>query len=60
MNDSNVDVGFYCSADKMVKDGNGEIARDYTFRIKPHAKYEGAVQRQDEERRDHLDRRRPT
>jgi hypothetical protein len=35
MNDSKVDVGFYMSSDKLVKDGNGEIAHDYTFRIKP-------------------------
>lgn len=40
LNDKNVSVGFYLSNDKMVKDGNGEIARDYTFRIRPHAKYE--------------------
>ena len=40
MNDENVTVGFYASNDKMVKDGNGNIARDYTFSIKPHAKYE--------------------
>jgi hypothetical protein len=40
MNDKHVDVGFYISSDKMVKDGNGNIARDYTFRIKPHARYE--------------------
>jgi len=40
MNDANVKVGLYFSADKMVKDGNGAIARDYTFSIKPHAKYE--------------------
>jgi len=40
MNDKDVQVGFYLSGDKMVKDGNGNIARDYTFRIKPHAKYE--------------------
>lgn len=40
MNDKDVKVGFYVSGDKMVKDGNGEIARDYTFRIKPHGKYE--------------------
>jgi hypothetical protein len=40
MNDKDVSVGYYMSADKMVKDGNGNIARDYTFRIKPHAKYE--------------------
>jgi hypothetical protein len=42
MNDSNVDVGFYMSSDKLVKDGNGEIARDYTFRIKP-SKLEGII-----------------
>ena len=41
MNDANARVGIYASADKMVKDGNGEIARDYTFRIQPHPKYEG-------------------
>lgn len=40
MNDADVTVGFYVSDDKMVKDGNGNIARDYTFSIKPHAKYE--------------------
>ncbi len=40
LNDENVTVGFYVSDDKMVKDGNGDIARDYTFSIKPHAKYE--------------------
>ncbi len=40
MNDKNVTVGFYATDDKMVKDGNGNIARDYTFSIKPHAKYE--------------------
>ena len=40
MNDDHVKVGFYVSNDKMVKDGLGNIARDYTFRIAPHAKYE--------------------
>lgn len=40
MNDNDVTVGFYSSPDKMVKDGNGDIARDYTFRIKPDAKFE--------------------
>jgi hypothetical protein len=35
MNDTNVDVGFYMSRDKLVKDGNGAISPDYTFRIKP-------------------------
>ena len=40
MNDNHVTVGFYMSKDKMVKDGNGNIATDYTFRIAPNAKYE--------------------
>ena len=41
MNDNNVKVGFYMSEDKMVKGGDGNIARDYTFTVQPHAKYEG-------------------
>jgi hypothetical protein len=40
LNDRDVTVGFYISGDKMVKDGNGNIARDYTFSIKPDATYE--------------------
>ena len=40
MNDKEVTVGFFVSSDKMVKDGNGNIARDYTFSIKPDATYE--------------------
>jgi len=43
MNDDRVKVGFYVSNDKMVKDGNGNIAWDYTFRITPHARYEGIL-----------------
>jgi hypothetical protein len=43
MNDKKIKVGFYVSNDKMVKDGSGNIARDYTFRIKPHAKYEAIL-----------------
>jgi hypothetical protein len=43
MNDKHVKVGFYVSGDKMVKDGNGNIAADYTFRIKPDAKYEAVL-----------------
>jgi hypothetical protein len=43
MNDDHVTVGFYASNDKMVKDGTGNIARDYTFRIAPHRKYEGIL-----------------
>lgn len=43
MNDDHVKLGFYMSNDKMVKDGLGNIARDYTFRIAPHPKYEGVL-----------------
>jgi hypothetical protein len=43
INDDHVKVGFYVSKDKMVKDGLGNIARDYTFRIAPDAKYEGVL-----------------
>jgi hypothetical protein len=43
MNDGHVDVGFYLSPDKMVKSGDGSIARDYTFRIKPDAKFEAII-----------------
>ena len=43
MNDKHVKVGFYVSGDKLVKDGNGSIAPDYTFRIKPNARYEGIL-----------------
>ncbi|MDX1491881.1 MAG: hypothetical protein R3332_11380 [Pseudohongiellaceae bacterium] len=41
MNDDDILVGFYMSKDPMVKGGNGEISADYTYRIEPHAKYEG-------------------
>lgn len=40
MNDDDVMVGFYVSDDKLVKDGNGNIAWDYTFSIKPSRRYE--------------------
>lgn len=40
LNDGNVTVGFYPSSDKLVKDAVGGIAPDYTFRIKPDAKFE--------------------
>src|SRR5262245_21412164 len=43
MNDNHVKVGFYVSNDRMIKDGLGNIARDYSFRIAPHAKYEGIL-----------------
>ena len=41
MNDNNVQVGFYNSADPMVKDAMGNIARDYTFSIAPDQRFEG-------------------
>jgi len=40
-NDSQVMVGFYMSQDNMVKGGDGNISPHYTYRIQPHAKYEG-------------------
>ena len=40
LNDNDVDVGLYMSSDKLVKDGNGNISPDYTFRIRP-SKLEG-------------------
>jgi hypothetical protein len=43
MNDKDVTVGFYSSNDKLVKDGNGEVARDYTFAVAPHAKFEAIL-----------------
>lgn len=39
MNDE-VTVGLYMGQDKLVKDGNGNIAGDYTYRIKPDARFE--------------------
>jgi len=43
MNDNNVEVGFYNSPDPLVKDANGGVARGYTFRIQPDAKFEGIL-----------------
>lgn len=40
MNDPDVTVGVYNSPDKLVKDGAGQVTRDYTFRIKPDSKFE--------------------
>ncbi|MBI1339855.1 hypothetical protein GC169_06550 [bacterium] len=44
MNDDKVRVGFYDSTDKLVKDGNGDIATGYTFRIQPHARFEAILE----------------
>jgi hypothetical protein len=41
MNDDEVTVGIYASTDALVKDGLGNIARDYSYRVQPHAKFEG-------------------
>lgn len=42
-NDPNVSVGFYMSKDKMVKDANGDIAHDYSFRINPDQRFQSVV-----------------
>ena len=43
-NDEHVTVGLYASSDKLVKDATGQIARDYTFRIRPDRQYEAVFQ----------------
>ncbi|MGE0408428.1 MAG: hypothetical protein AB7P23_04100 [Amphiplicatus sp.] len=40
MNDDDVSLGVYMSSDTLTHNGAGNIAHDYTFRIKPHWKYE--------------------
>ncbi len=42
-NDPDVRIGFYMSKDKMVKDANGDIAHDYTFRINPDPRFQSIV-----------------
>lgn len=42
-NDNDVKLGFYLSKDKMVKDANGNIAADYTFRVSPDKVYQTVV-----------------
>jgi hypothetical protein len=42
-NDADVSIAFFNSRDKMVKDANGAIARDYTFRINPDPRYQSMV-----------------
>jgi hypothetical protein len=34
MNDDNVTIGIYSSQDQIVKDGNAQVAVDYTYRVK--------------------------
>jgi hypothetical protein len=42
-NDNDVTVGFYASKDKMVKDANGGIAPDYSFRVSADMRYQSVV-----------------
>jgi hypothetical protein len=42
-NDNNVRVAFYLSNDKLVKDANGDIARDYSFRINPDPRFQSVI-----------------
>ncbi|MAT35129.1 MAG: hypothetical protein CMK06_08295 [Ponticaulis sp.] len=44
MNDDNVQVAFYDSADKLVRDGTGAVASNYTFTVAPNEKYEAIFQ----------------
>jgi len=46
MNEPNATMGVYMSPDKLVKDGNGEVAPDYTYRIRPDAKFEAVFKAQ--------------
>jgi hypothetical protein len=39
-NDPDARIGFYMSRDKMVKDGNGEITADYTFRVNTDPRFQ--------------------
>lgn len=42
-NDNDVTVGFYLSKDKMVKDANGDIASDFTFRIDTDPRFQSLI-----------------
>jgi hypothetical protein len=42
-NDPNVNVAFYLSRDKLVKDANGSIAHDYSFRINPDPRFQSTL-----------------
>lgn len=43
-NDADMRVGFYLSDDKIVRDGNGGVASDYSFAIKPDTKREAVFE----------------
>lgn len=42
-NDDDVTFGVYLAKDKIVKDANGEVARDYSFRVDPDARFQSVV-----------------
>jgi hypothetical protein len=42
-NDKDVTVAFYLSRDKLVKDANGGIAHDYSFRINPDPRFQSTI-----------------
>jgi hypothetical protein len=43
LNDADARLGFYTSKDKLVKDANGNIARDYSFRIDADPRFQSVV-----------------
>lgn len=43
MNEADATLGVYLSKDKMVKDANGRIATDFTFRVDPQARYQSVL-----------------
>jgi len=42
-NDTDVTVGFYLSKDKMVKDANGEVARDFSFKVDTDPRFQSLI-----------------
>ncbi len=42
-NDSDVTVGFYMSKDKMVKDANGAVARDFSFKVDTDPRFQSLI-----------------
>jgi hypothetical protein len=42
-NDKDVTAAFYLSRDKLVKDANGGIAHDYSFRINPDPRFQSTI-----------------
>jgi len=42
-NDPDVTVAFYLARDKLVKDANGGIAHDYSFRINPDPRFQSTI-----------------